>query len=267
MPRRGAGRYFFALNRRSPSPADGPRARSRRARARAETARTTPEGPGACDRPRLSAFAAPSLGFLERAFSVAPHDTPPFARPPPPPSTSVLIRVPSSTAPAPPPTAEMKKWKAVTMLAVPACGGLGVYLFAGMGHHEHHEQPVRAPTPTDPPIPPLRSSRRTLRPRTRAEDERSLTRPRFAPPPLLHSSGVLVHAQATQAASPGAATAPCSSTASARRTERAAVATRRLLLLTSSAFAGAASFRHARAPFRGPFDYTCPTRSRALALR
>ena len=49
--------------------------------------------------------------------------------------------------------------------------------------------------------------------------------------------------------------------------ERAAVATRRLLLLTKFAFAGAASFRHARAPFRGPFDYTCPTRSRALALR
>lgn len=69
----------------------------------------------------------------------------------------MLIRVPSSTAPAPPPTAEMKKWKAVTMLAVPACGGLGVYLFAGMGHHEHHEQPVRAPTPTDPPPDPAPS--------------------------------------------------------------------------------------------------------------
>jgi len=51
----------------------------------------------------------------------------------------------------------MKKWKAVTMLAVPACGGLGVYLFAGMGHHEHHEQPVRAPTPTDPPPDPAPS--------------------------------------------------------------------------------------------------------------
>ena len=28
------------------------------------------------------------------------------------------------------------------MLAVPACGALGIYLFSGMGHHEHHEQPA-----------------------------------------------------------------------------------------------------------------------------
>ena len=72
------------------------------------------------------------------------------------------------------------------MLAVPACGGLGVYLFAGMGHHEHHEQPVRAPTPTDPPlIPPLRSSRRTPPPahpgRGRKISDSSTLRP---PPPF-----------------------------------------------------------------------------------
>jgi cytochrome c oxidase subunit 6a len=36
----------------------------------------------------------------------------------------------------------MNKWRAVTMLAVPACGALGIYLFSGMGHHEHHEQPA-----------------------------------------------------------------------------------------------------------------------------
>ena len=67
----------------------------------------------------------------------------------------MLIRVPSLDRPrAATHSRDEKKWKAVTMLAVPACGGLGVYLFAGMGHHEHHEQPVRAPDPPPPPPPP-----------------------------------------------------------------------------------------------------------------
>ena len=62
---------------------------------------------------------------------------------------------------------------------------------AGMGHHEHHEQPVRAPTPTDPPrSPPLVASAPA---RHRAEDE-SLTRP-AAPPFHLRRTR---HAQATR---------------------------------------------------------------------
>ena len=208
MPRRGAGRYFFALNRRSPlSPAE----RGAPARALGDARALKPRERRPRDPARAIAFVSrrsrrPASGSSNAPSPSPPTPPPPFARPPPPPSTSVLTRVPSSTAPAPPPAAEMKKWKAVTMLAVPACGGLGVYLFAGMGHHEHHEQPVRAPTPTDPPlIPPLRSSRRTPPPahpgRGRKISDSSTLRP--PPPPLLHSSGVLVHAQATQAASLG----------------------------------------------------------------
>ena len=49
------------------------------------------------------------------------------------------------TLPSTAAAAEMNKWRAVTYLAVPACGALGIYLFSGMGHHEHHEQPVRVP--------------------------------------------------------------------------------------------------------------------------
>ena len=188
-----------------PSRARGPRARSRRRGRALKPRERRPRDPA-----RAIAFVSrrsrrPASGSSNAPSPSPPTPPPPFARPPPPPSTSVLIRVPSSTAPAPPPAAEMKKWKAVTMLAVPACGGLGVYLFAGMGHHAHHAQPGRAPTPTDPPplIPPLRSSRRTPPPAHPGRGRKIADSSTLRPPPLLHSSGVLVHAQATQAASLG----------------------------------------------------------------
>ena len=205
MPRRGAGRYFFALNRRSPlSPAE----RGAPARALGDARALKPRERRPRDPARAIAFVSrrsrrPASGSSNAPSPSPPTPPPPFARPPPPPSTSVLIRVPSSTAPAPPPTAEMKKWKAVTMLAVPACGGLGVYLFAGMGHHEHHEQPVRAPTDGPPLIPPLRSSRRARLRQHPGRGRKISDSSTLRPPPLLHSSGVLVHAQATQAASLG----------------------------------------------------------------
>lgn len=188
MPRRGAGRYFFALNRRSPlSPADAgpPRALSA-TRARAETARTTPEGPGACDRVRLSAFAAPSLGFLERAFSVGPHATAPLRAP-----ASPALDVRAYPRPL------LDRPRAATRSRDEKVEG---------GHHARRARvrrprrlPLRRhgsprapraagarPDPDGPPPLTRPFARRVerLRRRTRAEDERSLTRPRFAPPPF-----------------------------------------------------------------------------------
>ena len=260
MPRRGAGRYFFALNRRSPlSPADAgpPRALSA-TRARAETARTTPEGPGACDRPRLSAFAAPSLGFLERAFSVAPHATAPL-RAPASPALDVRDPRPSSTAPAHHPSRDEKVEGGHHARRAPCAASASTSSPAWVTTSTTSSRCAPRPRRTPPdPAPSLVASNAS--PAHPGRGRKIADSSTLRPPP---SSPRAYSWQATQTASWGG-DCPCSSTASARRTGARRLrpevfcwrAPRRRRVLSS-----------ARAPFRGPFDYTCPTRSRALALR
>jgi len=101
----------------------------------------------------------------------------------------------------------MNKWRAVTYLAVPACGALGIYLFSGMSHHEHHEQPVRVPESFTAELFP------TLCKTVADESIFLLSSYSLRYRRTLTCAGV-------SSSSPGAATARCSSTASARRTDR-----------------------------------------------